>query len=93
MKKFIYTVSRNIDQTYSRNFLSYSIIYYRINNIISQETTTIYVLDHVISITHLTYDILLADFATYCVLRKEISTLIYKKHNIKLLSDISNNLL
>ena len=67
MRKFIYAMSRNIDQTYSRNFLSYSIIYYRINNIISEETTTIYVLDHVILITHSTYDILLADFATYCV--------------------------
>ena len=60
MRKFIYAMSRNIDQTYSRNFLSYSIIYYRINNIISEETTTIYVLDHVILITHSTYDILLA---------------------------------
>ena len=70
MRKFIYAMSRNIDQTYSRNFLSYSIIYYRINNIISEETTTIYVFDHVILITHSTYDILLADFATYCVLRK-----------------------
>ena len=59
MRKFIYAMSRNIDQTYSRNFLSYSIIYYRINNIISEETTTIYVLDHVILITHSTYDILL----------------------------------